>query len=86
MLYKKGTMMWASKLNKTHDEKAQLHKMKNEVQDPIQDLGGSTTRRRLWKIQKTLHYKVTHLLKAQLLKDNHMEETRLITYLIGLEN
>ena len=60
--------------------------MKNEVQDPIQHLGGPMTRGRVRKIQEALQYKVTHLLKAQLLNDNHMMETRLITYLMDLEN
>jgi len=54
---------------KTHNEKAQAHEIKNEVQDPIQDLGGPMTRGRLRKTQKTLQYKVTYLMKAQLLKD-----------------
>jgi len=75
-----------AQLHKTHDEKAQVHEMKNEVQDPIQDLGGPLTRGRLRKIQKALQYKVTHLMKAQLLKENHIEETKLIAYLIDLEN
>jgi len=40
-----------AQLHKTHDEKAQVHKIKNEVQDPIQDLGRPMTRERLTKIQ-----------------------------------
>jgi len=75
-----------AQLYKTHDEKAQVHEIKNEVQDPIQDLGRPMTRGRLRKIQEALQYKVTHLLKTQLLKDNHIEETKLITHLMGLEN
>ena len=39
-----------AQLQKTHDKKAQVHKMKNEVQDPIQNLGGPMTRGRLRKI------------------------------------
>ena len=62
-----------AQLHKTHDEKAEVLEMKNEVQDPIQDLSGSMTRGRLRKIQEVLQYKVTHLLKAQLLRDNHIE-------------
>jgi len=75
--------MWTFKPNfhKAHDEKAQAQKAKNEVQDLIQDLGGPMTRGRQKKTQEALQYKVNHLLKAQLLKHNHMEETKLITYL-----
>jgi len=75
-----------TQLQKTYNEKTQVHEIKNEVQDPIQDLGEPVTRGRLRKIQEALQYKVTHLLKAQLLKDNYIEETRLITYLMGLKN
>jgi len=62
-----------AQLHKTHDEKAQVYKIKSEVQDPIKDLGGPMTRGRLRNIQEALQCKVTHLLKAQLLKDNYME-------------
>ena len=65
-----------AQLHKTHDEKVQTHEMKNEVKDPIQDLGEPMTRGRLKKTQEALQYKVTYLLKAQLLKD-YMKETRL---------
>jgi len=75
-----------AQLHETHDEKAQVHEANNEVQDSIQDLGGLMTRGRLRKTQEALQYKVTYLLKTQLLKDNQMEEIRLITYLVGLEN
>jgi len=43
-----------AQFHKTHDENVQVHKMKNEVQDPIQDLGGSMTRKRLRKILEAL--------------------------------
>jgi len=43
-------------------------------------------RRRLMKIQEALQDKVTYLLKTQLLKDDNIEKTRLITYLVSLEN
>jgi len=38
-------------LHNTHDGKAQVHEMKNKVQDLIQDLGGLIIRGRLTKIQ-----------------------------------
>ena len=79
-------MVIQSQFYKTNDEKFQAHEAKNEVQDPIQDLGRLMTRGRLKKTQEVLQHKVAHLLKAQLLKDNHMKETRLIIYLMGLEN
>jgi len=66
-----------------HDEKVQAHNVKNEIQDRIQDLGGSMTRKRLNKTQEALQYKVIYMLKAQLLKNNNMKDIRLITYLMN---
>ena len=41
-----------AQLHKTHDEKAYVYETKNEVQNPIQDLGGLMTKGRLRKIKK----------------------------------
>jgi len=41
-----------AQLHKTHDKKAEVHKTKNEVHNPIQDLGGPMTRGRLKKIKE----------------------------------
>ncbi|CAJ1948922.1 unnamed protein product, partial [Sphenostylis stenocarpa] len=65
---------------------AQTHNEKDQDQDPIQDLGGPMTRGMLRKTQEALQYKVTNLLKAQLLKDPNMEESRPITYIECLES
>jgi len=73
--------MWTSKL--IHNEKVQAHEVKSEIQDGIQDLGGSITRKRLNTTQETLQYKMTYKLKAQLLKNNNMKDIRLITYLMN---
>jgi len=44
-----------------HDEKVQVPEVKNKIQDRIQDLGRSMTRKRLNKTQETLQYKVTYV-------------------------
>jgi len=75
-----------AQLYKTRDEKAQAYQVKNKVQDSIEDLGGPMTKGRLRKTQEALQYKMTYQLKTKLLKDNHMQHTRLITYLICLKN
>jgi len=72
-----------AQFHEIRDEKVQVHEVKNKVHDSMQDLGGSMTRKILNKTQEDLQYKVTYMLKAQLLKNNHIEEIRLITYIIN---
>jgi len=43
-----------SQLYETRDEEVQAHKVKNEVQNLIQDLGGLMTREKPRKIQEAL--------------------------------
>jgi len=45
-----------AQLHEAHDEKAQAHEAKNEVQDLIQDLSGPMTRVKLRKTQKALQW------------------------------
>jgi len=35
-----------AQIHKIHDEKVQAHEVKNEIQDGIQDLSGSMTRKK----------------------------------------
>jgi len=43
-----------AQLHEAHNEKAQAHVAKSNVQDPIQDLNGSMTRGNLRKTQEVL--------------------------------
>jgi len=50
-----------AQFHEIHDEKVQVPEVKNKIQDRIQDLGRSMTRKRLNKTQETLQYKVTYV-------------------------
>jgi len=79
--------MWTSKPNSMRPIMRKSKSTKQKIKsDPIQDLGRSMTTGKLRKIQKILQYKVIHVVKVQLLNDNYVEETRLITYIMSLEN